>query len=126
MYMNLVMLAGFLGRDAVAGCVDNGNFTILELVIDLPSKDKESNEYALRSESDDVIVFGGCGEDAAIFKKGDYIIVTGELRPIEHESECKQQSYTIWVTKFRWAARGEMAALKELNMKDMPKEVETE
>jgi single-stranded DNA-binding protein len=126
MYMNLVMLAGFLGKDTVARWVDNGNFTIFELVIDLPSKDKESNEYVLRSESDDLIAFGSCGEDAPVFKKGDYIIVTGELRQSEHENDRKQQCYTIWLRKLRRAPGARISALEEPDVEEIREKTETE
>lgn len=121
MYMNLVMLAGFLGKDAVARCAGNGNFTIFELLIDLCFDGKESNEYALQSESDDLLVFGGCGEDAAIFKKGDYIMVTGELRQVEQENNSKQKSYTIWVKKLRWIPRDQVAALRKPHFEEISK-----
>ena len=123
MYMNLVILAGFLANDAAARCADNGNFTIFELLIDLSYEGKESNEYALQSESDDLIVFGGCGEDAAIFKKGDYIMVTGELRRAEHENNSEQGSYTIWVKKLRWIPRDRIAALKKPEIEEISTEM---
>jgi single-stranded DNA-binding protein len=126
MDMNLVMLAGFLGKDAVARCVHNGNFTIFELVIVLPSEDKESDEYVLRSESDDLIAFGSCGEDAPVFKKGDYIIVTGELRQSEHENDRKQQCYTIWLRKLRKVPGALIAALEEPDVEEIPEIAETE
>jgi single-stranded DNA-binding protein len=121
MYMNLVMLAGFLSEDAVVRCASNGR--IFELVIDLINRGEESNEYALRSESDDLLLFGAFGEDAAIFKKGDYIIVTGELRQTKYENNSSEKSYTIWVKKLRWAPHGLIADLEQANIEKNSKEV---
>lgn len=132
MHMNAVLLAGFLGRDAFRDSGDNGNFTILELVIVLSYDDKESKENVLRVESHDLIVFGGCGEEAARCKKGDFVIVTGELRHTDDESkktDCKQPSYTIRVTRVRRINRDPIAALEAfLDEPDVeePEKLETE
>lgn len=127
--MNSVKLAGFLGTDAVRDSDDNGNFTILELIIVLPNEDRGSNENDVRIESHDLIVFGGCGEDAATFKKGDSIIVTGELLHTDYESKktnCKQQLYSIRVTKILWVPSALMAALEEPDVEEVPLKTETE
>ena len=129
MSMNLVKLAGFLGKDAVRDSGENGNFTLLELIIVLSSKDKKSNENAVRIESHDLIVFGDCGKYAAGFKKGLFIIVTGELRHTDYESKetnRKQQSYTIRVTDLLVVPSPLLAALEEPDIEEIPEKEESE
>ena len=104
MYMNKVILAGFLGKDATIHTGNNGNFTILELATKSSYKDKESDKYISRTEWHRLIVFGGRGEYAAKLKKGDHILVEGELRHTEYESKktnTKQQSDSIRVTNIQ-------------------------
>ena len=59
MYMNKVILAGFLGKDATVHTGNNGNFTILELATKSSYKAKESDKYISRTEWHKLIVFGG-------------------------------------------------------------------
>ncbi len=71
MYLNKVILAGFLGKDAVIRTGKNGKFTTLELATQESYKDKESDKYTTRTEWHKLVVFGGRGEYAAKLKKGD-------------------------------------------------------
>ena len=127
MYMNKVILAGFLGKDATIHTGKNGNFTILELATSESYKDKESDKYISRTEWHRLIVFGGRGEYAAKLKKGDHILVEGELRHTEYESKktnTKQQSDSIRVTNIQKLDRSQKASSDAEEFEDPPMEDE--
>ncbi|WP_213804959.1 single-stranded DNA-binding protein [Granulicella sp. dw_53] len=113
MYLNKVILAGFLGKDATIHNGKNGNFTILELATNESYKDKESDKYVTRTEWHSLIVFGGRGEFAAKLKKGDHILAEGSLHHNEYESKktnTKQQSDSIRVTNIQKLDRSQKAS----------------
>ena len=127
MYMTLVMLAGFLAKDAVVDSGDNGNFTNLELLIDLSHEGKESSEKISRTESYNLTVVGDGGEYAATLKKGDFIIVGGDLHPAECENKeinCNQQVYKIRATKVR-KVNPLIVMLQEPDVEEIAEEEET-
>jgi single-strand DNA-binding protein len=128
MYMNKVILAGFLGKDATVHSGNNGNFTILELATQSSYKDKESEKYISRTEWHKLIVFGGRGEWAAKLKKGDHVLVEGELRHTEYESKktnTKQQSDSIRVSNIQKLDRTQKTASDEEDFEEIPLEDET-
>ena len=127
MYMNKVILAGFLGKDATVHTGNNGNFTILELATKSSYKPKDSDKYISRTEWHKLIVFGGRGEYAAKFKKGDHVLVEGELRHTEYESKktnTKQQSDSIRVSNIQKLDRSQKASLEAEETEDIPVEDE--
>ena len=127
MYMNLVMLAGFLAKDAVSHSDDRGNFTILELTSKSFHRDEKSNEYISRDESFNLTVFIDCCKLATTLRKGDHIIVTGELRRTEYVRDNSMgQSYTVQVTKLRRIHGALMAFLAEPDVEEISEELETE
>jgi single-strand DNA-binding protein len=104
MYLNKTILIGFLGKDATVHTGNNGNFTTLELATKSSYRDKESGEYISRTDWHKCIVFGGRGEYAAKLKKGDHILVEGELRHTKYESKktnTKHQSDSVRVTNIQ-------------------------
>jgi single-strand DNA-binding protein len=127
MYLNKAILAGFLGKDATVHNGNNGNFTIIELATKSSYKDKESGEYKSRTEWHNLIVFGGRGEYAAKLKKGDHILVEGELRHTEYESKktnTKQQSDSIRVTNIQKLDRSQKTSSDAEDTEEIPVEEE--
>ena len=127
MYLNKVILAGFLGKDATIHTGKNGNFTILELATNESYKDKESDKYITRTEWHKLIVFGGRGEYAAKLKKGDHILVEGSLHHNEYESKktkTKQQSDSILVTNIQKLDRSQKTSSDAEDAEEIPMEDE--
>ena len=127
MYMNKVILAGFLGKDATIHTGNNGNFTILELATKSSYKDKESGEYKSRTEWHNCIVFGKRSEFAAKLNKGDHVLVEGELRHTEYESKktnTTQQSDSIRVTNIQKLDRSQKTSSEAEETEDLPLEDE--
>jgi single-strand DNA-binding protein len=127
MYMNKVILAGFLGKDATIHTGKNGNFTILALATSESYKDKESDKYVTRTEWHKLIVFNGRGEWAAKLKKGDHVLVEGKLQHSEYESKktnTKQQSDSIRVTNIQKLDRSQKASSDAEEFEDPPMEDE--
>jgi single-strand DNA-binding protein len=125
--MNKVILAGFLGKDATIHTGKNGNFTILELATNESYKDKESDKYITRTEWHKLIVFGGRSEYAAKLKKGDHILIEGELQNNEYESKktnTKQQSDSILVTNIQKLDRAKKTSSDEEEFEEIPLEDE--
>jgi single-strand DNA-binding protein len=123
MYLNKVILAGFLGKDATIHTGKNGNFTILELATNESYKDKESDKYITRTEWHKLIVFGGRGEYAAKLKKGDHILVEGSLHHNEYESKktnTKQQSNSIRLTNIQKLDRSQKTFSDEEEFEEIP------
>jgi single-strand DNA-binding protein len=127
MYLNKVILAGFLGKDATIHTGKNGNFTILELATNESYKDKESDKYITRTEWHKLIVFGSRGEYAAKLKKGEHILVEGSLHHNEYESKktnTKQQSNSIRLTNIQKLDRSQKSTSDEEEFEEIPMEEE--
>ena len=127
MYLNKVILAGFLGKDATIHTGNNGNFTILELATKSSYKDRESGEYISRTDWHNLIVFGGRAEFAAKLKMGDHILVEGELRHNEYESKrtnTKQKSDSIRVTNIQKLDRSKKTSSDAEEAEEIPMEEE--
>jgi single-strand DNA-binding protein len=127
MYLNKVILAGFLGKDATVHTGNNGNFTILELATNESYKDKESDRYITRTEWHKLIVFGGRGEYAAKLKKGDHILAEGSLHHNEYESKktnTKQQSNSIRITNIQKLDRSQKTSSDAEDAEEIPMDEE--
>lgn len=127
MYMNKVILAGFLGKDATVRSGKNGNFTTLELATKSSYKDKESEQYVSRTEWHKLIVFGGRGEYAGKLKKGDHILIEGSLQHNEYESKktnTTQQSDSIRVTNIQKLDRSQKTSSDAEEAEEIPVEDE--
>ena len=85
MYQNKVTLIGFLGNDAEVRTNDNRSLTTLSLAT--KSSYKKDNKYISHTEWHHCVVFGKLSEFAATLKKGEHILVEGELRSREYESQ---------------------------------------
>ena len=127
MYLNKVILIGFLGKDAVVRTGNNGNFTTLELATKSSYKDKESGDYVSHTEWHKLIVFGKRSEFAAMLKKGAHILVEGDLRHTEYESKktkTTQQSDSVRVTSIQKLDRSAKTGEDEPEIEEVPEEVE--
>ena len=125
MYLNKTILIGFLGNDATVHNGNNGNFTILQLATKSSYKDKESGKYISRTEWHTCIVFGVRGEYAAKLKKGDHILVEGELRHREYESKktnTTQQSDSVRVTNLQKLDRAQKTSSDTEDAEEVPVE----
>jgi single-strand DNA-binding protein len=94
MYKNAVNLIGFVGKDAeVKAAKDNGtNFTVLSLATKESWRNKQTNEWASRTEWHRILVFGKLGDFAATLNKGAHIEVEGTLRSREQTFELRGSS----------------------------------
>ena len=86
MYLNHVMLIGNLGGDAEKITLNHSKVKVnLQLATQRSWKNKESGEYESRAEWHRVVVWGGLTKFAETLKKGERILVVGELRTREYE-----------------------------------------
>jgi len=111
MYLNKVILMGFLGGDAVVrtGKSDK-QFTTLSLATKDSYKDKETGKYNERTEWHNLIVFGKLGEVAAKLKKGAHIQIEGKIQHSEYKGV---KTDTIQVTSILKLDRAERVAAEE-------------
>jgi len=111
MYLNKVILMGFLGGDAVVrtGKSDK-QFTTLSLATKDSYKDKETGKYNERTEWHNLIVFGKLGEFAAKLKKGAHIQIEGKIQHSEYKGV---KTDTIQVTSILKLDRAERVAAEE-------------
>jgi len=111
MYLNKVILMGFLGGDAVVRTGKNDKqFTTLSLATKDSYKDKETGKYNERTEWHNLIVFGKLGEFAAKLKKGAHIQIEGKIQHSEYKGV---KTDTIRVTSILKLDRAERVANEE-------------
>lgn len=111
MYLNKVILMGFLGGDAVVRTGNNDKqFTTLSLATKESRKDKETGKYNERTEWHNLIVFGKLAEFAGKLKKGAHIQVEGKIQHSEYKGA---KTDTIRVTSVLKLDRAERAAAEE-------------
>jgi single-strand DNA-binding protein len=111
MYLNKVILMGFLGGDAVIRTGKNDKqFTTLSLATKESRKDKETGKYNERTEWHNLIVFGKLGEFAAKLKKGAHIQIEGKIQHSEYKGV---KTDTIRVTSILKLDRAERVAGEE-------------
>lgn len=111
MYLNKVILMGFLGGDAVVRTGKNDKqFTTLSLATKDSYKDKETGKYNERTEWHNLIVFGKLGEFAAKLKKGAHIQIEGKIQHSEYKGV---KTDTTRVTSILKLDRAERVATEE-------------
>ena len=111
MYLNKVILMGFLGGDAVVRTGKNSKqFTTLSLATKESRKDKETGKYNERTEWHNLIVFGKLAEFAAKLKKGAHIQIEGKIQHSEYKGV---KTDTIWVTSILKLDRVERVAAED-------------
>jgi single-strand DNA-binding protein len=111
MYLNKVILMGFLGGDAVVRTGKNDKeFTTLSLATKESRKDKETGKYNERTEWHNLIVFGKLAEFAGKLKKGAHIQIEGKIQHSEYKGV---KTDTIRVTSILKLDRAERVAAEE-------------
>lgn len=111
MYLNKVILMGFLGGDAVVRTGKNDKkFSTLSLATKESRKDKETGKYNERTEWHNLIVFGKLAEFAGKLKKGAHIQIEGKIQHSEYKGV---KTDTIRVTSILKLDRAERAATEE-------------
>jgi single-strand DNA-binding protein len=111
MYLNKVILMGFLGGDAVVRTgKNNKQFTTLSLATKESRKNKETGKYNERTEWHNLIVFGKLAEFAAKLKKGTHLQIEGT---IQHSGYKGVKTDTIRVTSILKLDRAERAAVED-------------
>jgi single-strand DNA-binding protein len=111
MYLNKVILMGFLGGDAVVRTgKNNKQFTTLSLATKESYKDKETGKYNERTEWHNLIVFGKLTEFAGKLKKGAHIQIEGKIQHSEYKGV---KTDTIRVTSILKLDRAERAAAED-------------
>ena len=111
MYLNKVILMGFLGGDAVVRTGKNDKqFTTLSLATKDSRRDKETGKYNERTEWHSLIVFGKLAEFAGKLKKGSHIQIEGQIQHSEYKGV---KTDTIRVTSILKLDRAERAATEE-------------
>jgi len=111
MYLNKVILMGFLGGDAVIRTGKNDKqFTTLSLATKESRKDKETGKYNDHTEWHNLIVFGKLGEFAAKLKKGAHIQIEGQIQHSEYKGV---KTDTIRVTSILKLDRAERVGAED-------------
>ena len=108
MYLNHVQLIGFLGKDPETRQVrDNGaNFTVLSVATQQSWKDS-NDEWQSKTEWHRVVAFNRLGDSlAGTLKKGDHVLVDGQLvsKKYENENGKSKKAKAAKVTVF-WSVR---------------------
>ena len=100
MYLNNVTLTGFLGGDADTRTTKNNtNLTAFSLATKSSWKDRETGEWASRTEWHRAVVFGRLTAFASTLKKGDHVQIQGQLRTREYaKDEAKKTVTEIRIT----------------------------
>jgi single-strand DNA-binding protein len=95
MYLNNVTLTGFLGGDAKTRTTKNNKtFIAFSLATKNSWKDRETGEWASRTEWHRVVVFGPLTTFAATLKKGDHVQIQGQLRTREYVKDEVKKTVT--------------------------------
>jgi single-strand DNA-binding protein len=95
MYLNNVTLTGFLGGDAETRTTKNNTtFTAFSLATKNSWKDRETGEWASRTEWHRIVIFGPLTTVAATLKKGDYVQIQGQLRTREYVKDEAKKTVT--------------------------------
>jgi single-strand DNA-binding protein len=85
MYLNNVTLTGFVGGDAqTRNGKNNASFTTFSLATKESWKDRESGEWASRTDWHRAVAFGRLAGLTSLLRKGDHIQVQGQLRTREY------------------------------------------
>ena len=121
MYLNKVILMGFLGGDAVVRTGKNNKpFTTLSLATQERRKDSETGKYTNVPEWHNLILSGKLGQYAADnLQKGGHILIEGKIEHSVHKGVKRDQ---IRVQFLRNLDRKEHAAGEGEAFDEIPEE----
>jgi len=87
-FENHVSLKGYLGKDAQTYATRQQNsFVVLSVATKSGYKDKQSGEWVNHTEWHRIVAFAKPADYAKSLRKGDYVLVEGELRSTEFDAE---------------------------------------
>jgi single-strand DNA-binding protein len=104
LYENNIRLKGFLGKDAITKDTSNGT-TITVLSLATKSSYRRKDEWVSSTEWHRIVCFNQLADYAKTLKKGDYVLVEGELRSSEFESEVGEGRKKTSVKRRSWEVR---------------------
>ena len=119
--MNLVILEGYLGGDAVVRSGKNNKpFTTMSLATQERRKDSETGKYKDVPEWHNLILSGKLGDYAAAnLKKGGHILIEGK---IEHTQSKGVKRDQVRVKFLRNLDRKEQPAAEEEDFDEIPED----
>ena len=119
--MNLVILEGYLGGDAVVRSGKNNKpFTTMSLATQERRKDSETGKYKDVPEWHNLILSGKLGDYAAAnLKKGGHILIEGKIEHTESKGVKRDQ---VRVKFLRNLDRKEQAAAEEEDFDEIPED----
>jgi single-strand DNA-binding protein len=95
MYLNNVTLTGFVGGDAQTRNAKNSTtLATFSLATKESWKDRESGEWASRTDWHRAVAFGRLADLAGSLRKGDHIQVQGQLRTREYVKDDTKKTVT--------------------------------
>lgn len=101
LYENNIRLKGFLGKDPVTKETRNGG-TLTVLSLATKSSYRRKDEWVSTTEWHRIVCFNQLSDYAQTLKKGDYVLVEGELRSSEFESEVSVDKKKTSVKRRSW------------------------
>jgi single-strand DNA-binding protein len=104
LYENSIRLKGFLGKDPVTKETRNGT-TLTVLSLATKSSYRRKDEWVSSTEWHRIVCFNQLADYANTLKKGDYVLVEGELRSSEFESEVGEGKKKTSVKRRSWEVR---------------------
>ena len=101
LYENSIRIKGFVGKDAMNQTIANGGiFVSFSVATKSSYKDKQSGEWVSETFWHRITAFGKPAVNAnnLQLKKGDYVVVTGELRSSEYpaKSGAEKSQHRVW------------------------------
>jgi len=101
LYENSIRIKGFVGKDAMNKTIANGTiFVSFSVATKSSYKDKQSGEWVSETFWHRITAFGKPALNAnnLQLKKGDYVVVTGELRSSEYpaKSGVDKAQQRVW------------------------------
>ena len=96
MYLNRVTLIGFLGQDARSTATQEGR-EVARLSLATTRRYQQGSEWKEKTQWHDCVVYGKAAAYAAKLRKGDHVLVEGELTYREYNRTVETESGPIRV-----------------------------
>lgn len=106
LYENKVTLKGYIGKDAQTFATrQQSSFVVLSVATKTGYKDKQTNEWVNRTEWHRIVAFAKPADYAKSLRKGDYVLIEGELRSTEFDTEVGEGRKKATVKRRGWEIR---------------------